>query len=367
MTCPAAAVLPSPFQGEGPGVRVRAAIAVLVFAVLVTPCPASAGPVPTAADLLRLALRNSTAPYVGRQRTEVYMESGRSTSVVRVESDGPERVRREFETGAAAGTVTLQSGHAQWMRGADGKWARLPDAIGEPDPAATSAAILRNYEVTVGATARIAGRKAVQVRIERRQKFDPSREVWVDPATGIVLKDVLKAPDGRLRSTTEFTEIALEAPPASRFEAPSEAAPRSQFGPSSFAPRATRAAVESESGRPVLLPTHVPAGYRVVMYGIMQTGSGRLMPAVRYSNGMSAFTIFQRGMGGPGMGGPGMGGPGRGRGWRGGRGPAEGQPSCVGQSTVQTSVVSVAAARSNYLLVGDLAEEELMTVARSLP
>lgn len=91
----------------------------------------------------------------------------------------------------------------------------------------------------------------------------------------------------------------------------------------------------------------------------MTTGSGRLMPAVRYSDGLAAFTVFQRGWGA---------GAGRGMRWRGGRaGGGSGNASCVGQSDRQRSVVTVAATQSNYLLVGDIAESELMRVAKSLP
>lgn len=344
-------------------------------AVLMTTClcigaattPACGQRSPNAAGLIAQVLRGPTARYEGHQRTEVFLASGSATAMVRLAADGKWRSRREFVTGVAAGTVSLQLGQAQWMRGADGRWARLPDMMKEPSLSDTAAAVLRNYEVTVGRPEPLAGRTAVHLRITHRRKSDPSRDVWVDTQTGIVLKDILLAPDGRTRSVSEFTQIAIRAPAAALFQRPVASTPPSLFGPSSFAPRASAVVVEEESGRPILLPRYVPVGYRVILYGIMRTGSGRLMPAVRYSNGLAAFTVFQRGWGaGPGLG-QGNGGPGRGRGWRGGRGAGGGAGSCVGQSDIQTSVVAVSGVRSNYLLVGDLSEDELIRVAKSLP
>jgi hypothetical protein len=84
----------------------------------------------------------------------------------------------------------------------------------------------------------------------------------------------------------------------------------------------------------------------------MTTGSGRHTPAVRYSDGLSAFTIYQRGRG-PGGGGRGFG---RGAGWQNRL-----------RSDVQQSIVEVQRGQRSYLLIGDLAESELQKIADSLP
>jgi hypothetical protein len=327
---------------------------------------------PTAETLLRKVLQGPSAAFVGHQRSELVLASGRVVASVEVVADGHGRTRRTITSGAAAGVVVLQAGRSVWQRGADSRWTRLPDLPEDGRPVETAAAILRNYAVHVGAAERVAGRLAIPLRISHRRPYNPSRNLWLDPGAGIVLKDVLFAPDGRMRSASEFVDIRLGAQPADRFKPPATAQAAPSFGPASFAVRASASAVERESGRPVLLPKYVPEGYRLVLYGIMHTGSGRLMPAIRYSDGLAAFTIFQRGAGssgrpGPGFGRPGFGGPGRGRGWRGGRGAAGDAPRCVGQSDIQSAVVLVSGARSNYLLVGDLSETELKRVAESLP
>ena len=184
---------------------------------------------------------------------------------------------------------------------------------------------MRNYDVRVGPKERMLGRSVVPIGITHRALHNPSRRLWVEPLTGIVLKDVLLAPDGRQRSCSEYTQLRVMPQPVSRFDIPSAARNLALYGPASFGARASSAQVEQESGRPVFLPRHVPPGYRITLYGVMVTGSGRLMPAVRYSDGFAAFTIFQRGWGaGPGHG-PGIGGRGFGR-----RGPGGGAGEFVG-------------------------------------
>ncbi len=335
--------------------------------------PAAEPAAPSASSLLAQVLRGPTVAFEGRQRTE----AGAASALVQVACDGKGRMRREYVSGAGAGLVTIEAGRSSWQRGVDGKWLRLQDAAAPADPTATAAAILRNYTVTAGRQETVAGRPAIPVRIAHRQTYNPSRNVWLDRATGIVLKDILLAPDGRVRSSSEFTAISLKAQPAELFRPPTSAPAPALAGPSSFQPRGAAAKVEQETGRSVPAPAHVPPGYRVALYGVMHTGSGRAMPAVRYSDGLAAFTIFERGWGagmgrgaGAGMGmGMGMGPRGRGRGmrWQGGRGTQPAGPICTPQSTLQASVVAVNAAQANYLLVGDLAESELMKVAKSLP
>jgi hypothetical protein len=332
---------------------------------------AQAGPLADtqAERLLLAAFRGPVAPFEGRQRSVVCLENGSVSAEVDIRGDGKGRLRREYRTGAAAGVVTLQAGGSVWQRVGKGVWNRLPRAV--ESPAAAASSVLKNYNVRIQPEEKLLGRAAVPIRIEPRQKFNPSRRLWLDARAGILLKDQLFAPDGRMRSSTEFTALTLRPQAPSLFQPPSRAEESELFGPASFSPRKSAEEVQRESGRPVLLPAHIPPGYRIVLYGVMTTGSGRKMPAVRYSDGLAAFTVFQRGMGGPGPGG-GMGrgfgpgpGRGRGRGMRGGGGPGGGR--CIVQSSVQQAVVQYRSDRANYLLVGDLTADELERIAQSLP
>jgi len=356
-------------------------LAVLAAGTLACAGPAGAAPDARAARLLKAALAGPSAPCAGEQTTEVYVDSSPITARVRFVANGAGAVRREYGQGGA-GVVTLQVGRTVYQRDAANRWTRLPSSEGD-----TTAAdrILANYAVSAQAGGSVAGRNAELVVVRARQPFNPSRRLWVDPPTGLVLRDVLYAPDGRVRSRSEFVSLRFGPQPRELFVPPAQAAESSAIGPASFESLGSPARVEQVTGRPVLAPAYVPPGYRPVLYGAVTARSGMRFPAVRYSDGLAAFTVFQRGWGGPGAGmgrGPGggfgggagrrgrgwgQGGPPPGRGPRGGAGPGAGAGLGALRSTRQQAIVERATDRANYVLVGDLAEQELRRVAESLP
>ncbi len=341
----------------------RAAAALTGLAVL----PAQAAP--TARRLLLAAYAGPSVAYAGVQRADVSLEKGKAGASVRVWCNGKGALRREYGGGAAAGVVSLQVGRSVWQRTPDGAWVQLPAEAGWASGAEAAEAAFRNYDVQQSPPVKLLGRVVVPLTLAPKAAYNPSRRLWVEPKTGIVLRDDMLAPDGRLRSSSVYTSLSVGPQAASRFTPPSGASPPDLIGPSSFAARASATQVRADTGRPVPRPGYTPPGYRPVLYGVVKTGSGRLMPAVRYSDGLAAFTLFQRGFGaGHGAGGRGFG---RGRG-RGQGGPpwarqSEPGPECVAQSDLQRATVTVGTSTANYLLVGDLAESELLRVGRSLP
>ncbi|MCC6731099.1 MAG: hypothetical protein IT208_17370 [Chthonomonadales bacterium] len=344
--------------------RRRSAL-VVAGALAALPVAASAAGAADARALLTQAFAGPTRPFGGEQVSVVAVESGSVRSVVHFHSDGKGRVRREYRSGPAEGVVLLEAGRAVWQYAPGVGWSRLPDTAAA-NAAAAAAMTLANYNVTVASPAKLLGLRVYPVRIAARRAFDPSRRLWLDPTTGVLLRDELYAPDGRLRSSTTVTAIRFGPQSEAEFRPPSNAAETESFGPGSFRPAASRAAMERATGWTAPAPGHVPAGYRPVLYGIMTAGSGRQLPAVRYSNGIGAFTIFRRGAG-PG-GGMGRGaGRGMGRGRGGGRGMGGPSPGAHGlRGDVQRAVVEARGREGNYLLIGDIAEDELRRVAASL-
>ncbi|HSV91661.1 MAG TPA: sigma-E factor regulatory protein RseB domain-containing protein [Desulfobacterales bacterium] len=343
--------------------------------------PAHAAPDARAARLLKAALSGPSAACTGEQTIEVFVDSSPLTARVRLHANGQGAVRREFGAGAA-GVVTLQTGRTVYRRDPAGRWTRLPTSGAET---AAADAILANYAVSVQDGGTVAGRKAALVVVRARQPFNPSRRLWVDSPTGLVLRDVLYAPDGRIRSRSEFISLRFGPQPSALFAPPATAAESAAVGPASFEALRSPAHVLQETGRAILAPTYLPPGYRPVLFGAVTARSGLRFPAVRYSDGLASFTVFQRGWGGPGggmgrgMGGGFGGGPGRhGRGWgqagpppgrgrRAGAGPGADAGLCALRTTRQQVVVERATERASYVLVGDLAEAELRRVANSLP
>jgi hypothetical protein len=302
-----------------------AAICLLAgFSVAAAPPPA-----------LTKALSGPTKAFEGRQHTVVTMNGSSVSSDVQIWGNGAGAIRRSY----TGGTTTLQTRSHVWQKAGSGPWVRV-NTLGGPDAPGIAKRLAANYRVVVQPGEVILGRKCASVRIEPRYAFNPSRRMWLDESTGLLLKDELYAPGGKLRSSTVFVSLSVRPQPAALFTPPAKASDADTYGPASFKPLASAAAVQRQCGRPLLLPRYVPSGFTIETRGAMSTRMGRTHPAVRYSDGLAAFTIFQRGYGAR------M------------RGPA---------STNQYSVVAAVRPQSNYLLVGDIDEIELRKVAASLP
>ncbi len=342
---------------------------ILAAALVLGPVPSSAAPANRALTWLTKALTGPRRPFEGRQRTIVSTKTGSVETEVRVSADGKGAMRRSFEKGSGKGLVLLQTANATYQKSPGGAFHILP-AVKSGDPAATARQIVTNYRVSVIGEVRAIGRKATQVKVAARYPYNPSRLLWVDNVTGLVLRDELFAPDGRRRSLTEFLSVTFAQQRASDFTPPKGASPATgMVGPGSFASMPSARAVEVETGRSVPIPSHLPPGYRVTTYGVMTTGGGFKTPAVRYSDGLASFTVFVRGArpGGAGVGGP----RGRGRGAGphrfGRRAGVDAVGATTSQESVQQSIVTYTSRSAAYIAIGDIAAAELVRVVKSLP
>lgn len=297
--------------------------------------------------LLAQALWGPSTPYSGTQSSLVATGAGDVRSIVRVEGDGRGGVRRTFLDGPAKGLVTLEAdGHIYSKSAAS--WTEIGH-MPSADRATAVRSILQSYVVRISTPSTFLGRRAIAIEAKPRHSFNPSRRWLVDAATGLALKDEMIAPNGSRRSLTQFTDVRFLGSVAA-FEPP-DARASAAYGPGSFEPLASREAMIRATGIQPVLPKHVPQGYRVSAYGIVHAANGRIMPAVRYTDGLSAFTVFERG------------GNRRRRGY--GWGRPEREPEW--RSDVQRSAVVVERSGRSFVLIGDLAESELRRVADSIP
>lgn len=318
-------------------------------------------------SILARALKGPTVPYEGVQETTVYTATDKVVSRVSIKADGKGGVWREFLTGPTTGTILLQVGASAWQKGRDTEFVRLPSSGGS-DPATTAERITTNYNVTVNPAEPVLGRAATFVRITPRQKYNPSRHLVVDRATGLILKDELFAPDGKPRSATVFVELRFRPQPSDLFVPPANAANPPRFGPASFEALRSEADVQRTTGSAPARPSYVPPGFEVVAYGVVTTARGTKTGAVRYSDGLAAYTVFTRPRmgGGPGPGPGGWGGGPRRRG-QGMGGPPWRVGSVNVTETRQQAMVTYTSRTGSYVLIGDIAASELEKIARSLP
>lgn len=311
------------------------------------------------AALLRRAYdQERKASYIATMTVRLPAAAGGTSTLVKVwRSAG--RQRMEYLSGALKGRVLVDDGRRVLWLDSDSRTA-TPAPSGREAEALDL--LLRNYQVSVSATERVAGRPATVLRVVPRHPPGPSRRVWVDRASSVILRTDSYNTDGQLLSSSAVTAITLGAKTgASSFTAPAgyrvEAAPTARTW--------TREALSDQVGFPLATPAYLPPGFRLDEMSLARTGSGRPSAQLRYSDGLNSFSIFQH-QHGPGMGrGPGWG---RGRGWRGGRGagmPGMGQCQLLAGGAGRS--LRVFASDRVFLLVGDLPEATLRKIAASLP
>jgi hypothetical protein len=199
---------------------------------------------------------------------------------VRMWHGGPALTRLEFvDPDGRSGPVVVENGRNRWFYSPRHRTWR-PISWSPPEPRLDL--LLKNYRVIPGAMDRVAGRLALQVRIEPRQAGNPRKHSWLDLATGIALRSDLYDHRGRFVSTAGFRHFRTEPslPPA-LFRAPGAApcAPEESEPPArlSFA---------------AMLPRHLPRGYVLERISRSRHGETEVLRA-RYTDGLNVLSMVQ--------------------------------------------------------------------------
>ncbi len=173
--------------------------------------PASAAP----ADVLaRLVRSRATSAYRGEQIIATWDGSQTQTTFVRVEHDPPGWTRLEYRPiGSSARRVVLRHDaqeieyDPQTQQGT--RRVRLPD-IDEDVETSHLAWLAANYHITA-APDELLGRPVARIDIRPLTSDRPSRRIYVDNATGVVLRSERIGPDGRIGEASTF--VAFEPMP----------------------------------------------------------------------------------------------------------------------------------------------------------
>ncbi len=264
------------------------------------PLPSIPSPLPTAAALYQRSLQaDDLFSYRGRQVT-TYWRTGHTVAVM-VSHRAPGLRRIDYlAPDAQRGRSLVTDERQEWQF--DPRSRRLlhrlraanADAV---EDAAQSYDLLRtNYILQVlPQTKTIAERKAYVVTMTRKANRTQARKLWIDAATGLVLKRENYREDGKLVLTVADTDLNFRAP-----------LPRSLFDLSPLARRAGVHLVEEKaSGERALSLTSVRgqwggtavvppslAGYRLVSAGLSTDGA-KPMLHLRYSDGLNLVSLFE--------------------------------------------------------------------------
>jgi hypothetical protein len=150
----------------------------------------------------------------------------------------------------------------------------------------------RNYRVTALGTAEVVGRPAYVLLLQPNAPGE-SRELWVDQATGTVLRTESRDPSGGTTLTTYFSRISfsLNLPAAYfQFQTPAGARVVPMFTLSEES--ASSEALAPHAGLAVLVPPVLPDDYVFSGAAVSRFG-GVTSVYLRYSDGDSLFSLFE--------------------------------------------------------------------------
>ena len=196
----------------------------------------------------------------------------------RVLHEKPATTRTEYVSPpSVAGTVILQIGADRWRRiGRDAPWQRMA-AVDEGDGINL---LQRNYDLRIAQGSTVANRPCSLLLVIPRHPGNPSKRMWVDQATGLVLRTELLNWRQNGISSSAFREIEID---------PDLAAHDDLLRPP---PSALAPAVTAPLGFRPSYPRYLPPGY--VFSGTDVISISKFPGAhLRYSDGLNTISLFQ--------------------------------------------------------------------------
>jgi len=171
---------------------------------------------PTAVDVYnRSLMAEARYSYRGHQIT-TYWRTGRAIRVLithlapnwrRIEYIAPDRLR---------GNVLISDGRQEWRYDASSKWLhRHPVAADKPSPQdipVKYSQLRANYDLAFMPKTQVyADRKTFVLTVTRKSDHVLARKMWIDAATGLVLKREAYSDTGKMNVTVAFSDIDYHA------------------------------------------------------------------------------------------------------------------------------------------------------------
>ncbi|HOP80763.1 MAG TPA: sigma-E factor regulatory protein RseB domain-containing protein [Armatimonadota bacterium] len=241
-------------------------VAVLVFSGWIAFRPAA---VDGTAELIRAYKAAQTLNYSGSVVTTINYCNNQLRSSSNVCCDGTAE-RIEYTSGPLKGKIVATRR----------KTGDVSDA--------TLDLMLENYSAKLTGRDNVAGRDVNVVELTPKHKGNPSKRLWIDSETGLVLRSEDYSFDGSLRTKTVFTKVSY-----SRQD--NQAKGNTDVLPVQFVKKMDKPDVEKAVGVKVSMPEYVPAGY--VLDGISvhscECSCSHKAAHIRYTNGINSISIFE--------------------------------------------------------------------------
>ncbi len=218
---------------------------------------------------------------------------------------------------------------------------------------ATVDLLLRNHRATLVGTEILLNRQVDVILLKAKQDAGPSRKLWIDRKTGVILRTEQYNSTGKLVSRSSFTSVSWNANPDDSLFAIPEGW-RQTTSPRQSERHWDKAELSRQVGFSIREPTYVPPGFVLDGFHLVYRPNNLPTAHIRYVDGLNSISVFQHRC-------P----PGRGRGFQWGRRMGR-RGNCEFFTSAEGNVAVKEAGGIRFIVVGDLPESELQKIIDSL-
>jgi negative regulator of sigma E activity len=264
---------------------------------LLTP-PAAGGQhsVSAAASLVRAITAPTRVNYSAWQQVVIRGPGGVITQHVRVVHRIPDDNRWEYFAGPGqVERVVVDDGQVAWQHlPRQQRVIYAPCVRANPDLYGDRYVerLAENYSLTAAGRQRIAGRPAVLLVLAPRDgHVGPTKWLWVDEQSGVVLRSQTRSADGRITVASTLSDVRFaQMLPDREFSPPMGVTRQSVL--LAHAVALPLEALAREWGQALLVPGALPAGYLLESARFVQWGREPFIH-VCYSDGLNTISLFE--------------------------------------------------------------------------
>lgn len=323
-----------------------------ILLLLMIPASFAFAQKPEAAQRVRIAYQaESKARLSGVLRTTTVLQTGEVDSeVVIYRKQG--MTRYEYRAPELGGLVLIDKGNTLIRLNPATRTALVETVHQSP---ATVDLVLKNYQASLVGQERLLGRLVDVVTLKPRKGSGPSRKMWIDRLTGVVLRTEQYNSAGKLVSRSAYLSVDWNAnPDDSLFAVP--AGWKQVQSPLQPERHLDKAELSKQIGFTVRQPSYVPPGFVLDGFHLVYRPNMLASAHIRYVDGLNSISVFEQRF---------PPGARRGRGFQWGRRMGK-RGNCEFFTSSEGNVLVKEAGGIRFTVVGDLPETELQKVIDSL-
>lgn len=215
--------------------------------------------------------------YTAEQEVEIFGKDGRKEVRTRIYHQAPDKTRIEgISPEHMAGMILVQKGQSAY------RWSKkrqtwFPTRWGVPEE--HTDLLLQNYRVSFREEGTLLGRKVNEIHVRPKRDGNPSKTLWLDKETGLVLRSELLNCRREKVSSVHFHKLDLQ--------------PKG-LSPELFDVKHISAERRRENAPPwkPIVPSYLPAGYIQTGVSSMELRDRR-GAHLKFSDGLNTISLFE--------------------------------------------------------------------------